>query len=149
MENCTFMAIFCPKIRFLRNFRISHPSMFFPVLLKACFACAAPAIISKLYSNRLHPMTDIHDGVIFPVIFEFIRQMRNGITKELINAKVSDNVQARMQQVQIQKQSGFLSGSWQLTDRQRPTRLRPTYHNWLAKISFETYMEYSIHLILI
>ena len=45
--------------------------MLSPVLLKACFACATPAIIRKLYLNRLHLMTGLYDGVIAPVIFEF------------------------------------------------------------------------------
>ena len=60
--------IFAQKYDF---YRISHSSVLSPVLLKACFACAAPAIISKLFLNRLHTITDVYDGVIVPVLFEF------------------------------------------------------------------------------
>ena len=45
--------------------------MLSPGLLSPCFSCAAPAIISELFSNRLHPLTDVYDGIIVPVIFEF------------------------------------------------------------------------------
>ena len=74
------MANFCSKIRFLR---ISHPSMLSPVHVKAYFACAASAIISKSYSNRLHAMTGIYDGVIVPVILEFTGCLRYAEQNEL------------------------------------------------------------------
>ena len=60
--------IFAQKYDF---YGISHSSMLSLILSKACFVCTAPAIISKICSNRLHPMTGIYDGVIVLVIFEF------------------------------------------------------------------------------